>query len=66
MNTDEKWRGLLLRSAPTFTGEAEPPYGFVTGALARLRQKARSSPPPFEATLAEFAKDLEMLKGSDE
>ena len=37
MNTDEKWRGLLLRSAPTFTGEAEPPYGFVTGALARLR-----------------------------
>jgi uncharacterized membrane protein YqjE len=36
------------------------------GALARLRQKARSSPAPFEATLAEFAKDLEMLKKRDE
>ena len=36
------------------------------GALARLRQKAHSSPPPFEATLAEFAKDLEMLKRRDD
>jgi hypothetical protein len=34
---DEKWQGLLLRSTPTFTGEATPPYGFVTGTLARLR-----------------------------
>jgi hypothetical protein len=34
---DEKWQGLLLRSAPTFAGEAAPPYGFVTGTLARLR-----------------------------
>ncbi|HEX7403385.1 MAG TPA: phage holin family protein [Usitatibacter sp.] len=40
--------------------------GIGAGALARLRQKARSSPPPFEATLAEFAKDLEMLKKRDE
>jgi len=37
MNTDEKWQSLLLRSTPTFIGEAEPPYGFVTGTLARLR-----------------------------
>jgi len=38
---DEKWQGLLLRSAATFTGEAEPPYGFVTGTLARLRAEKR-------------------------
>lgn len=37
MNTDEKWQSLLLRSTPTFTGDAEPPYGVVTGTLARLR-----------------------------
>ncbi len=36
------------------------------GALLRLKEKARASPPPFEATLAEFAKDLEMLKARDE
>jgi uncharacterized membrane protein YqjE len=40
--------------------------GIGAGALARLRQKSRSSPPPFEATLAEFAKDVEMLKRRDE
>ncbi|MCE0524048.1 MAG: hypothetical protein LV480_14165 [Methylacidiphilales bacterium] len=34
---DEKWQGLLLRSAPTFAGEAALPYGFVTSTLARLR-----------------------------
>jgi uncharacterized membrane protein YqjE len=39
--------------------------GIGAGALLRLRQKARASPPPFEATLAELAKDLEMLKGRD-
>lgn len=38
---DEKWRDLLLRSTPTFAGEATPPYGFVTGALARLRAEKR-------------------------
>ena len=43
MNTreDEKWQNLLLRSTPTFTGEATPPYGFVTGTLARLRAESR-------------------------
>lgn len=40
--------------------------GIGAGALARLRQKSRASPPPFEATLAELAKDLEMMKGRDE
>jgi hypothetical protein len=34
---DEKWRSLLLRSVPTFAGEATAPYGFVTSTLARLR-----------------------------
>jgi uncharacterized membrane protein YqjE len=40
---------------------------FAVGAwaLARLREKSRAAPPPFEATLAEFAKDLEMLKERD-
>jgi hypothetical protein len=43
MNTreDEKWQGLLLRSAPTFAGEATPPYGFITGTLARLGAEKR-------------------------
>jgi uncharacterized membrane protein YqjE len=40
--------------------------GIGAWALARLKEKARTSPPPFEATLAEFAKDLEMLKRRDE
>jgi hypothetical protein len=43
MNTreDEKWQSLLLRSNPTFAGEAVPPYGFVTSALAQLRAENR-------------------------
>jgi hypothetical protein len=38
---DEKWQNLLLRSTPTFAGEGAPLYGFVTGALARLRAEKR-------------------------
>jgi hypothetical protein len=34
---DKIWKGLLARSAPTFSGESTPPYGFVTSTLARLR-----------------------------
>lgn len=43
MNTreDEKWQGLLLRSASTFAGETEPPYGVVTQTLARLGAEKR-------------------------
>lgn len=33
-------------------------------ALARLKRRVRESPPPFEASLAELAKDLEALKGA--
>ena len=40
--------------------------GIGTWALLRLKEKARTSPPPFEATLGEFARDLEMLKARDE
>ncbi len=40
--------------------------GIGAWALMRLKEKARASPPPFEATLGEFAKDLEMLKARDE
>lgn len=38
---DGKWQSLLERSTPTFAGTAEPPYGFVTGTLARLRAETR-------------------------
>ncbi len=38
MNTDEKWQQLLARSTPTFAGEATPPFGFMTGALAQVRE----------------------------
>jgi len=35
-------------------------------ALLRLREINRDSPPPFAATLDEFAKDLKLLHGRDE
>jgi len=38
---DEKWQGLISRSASTFAGEATPPYGFITGTLAQLRAEKR-------------------------
>jgi hypothetical protein len=38
MNTDEKWQQLLVRSSSTFAGEAMPPYGFITGTMAQLRE----------------------------
>ncbi len=38
MNTDEKWQQLLARSTPTFAGEATPPFGFITGAMAQIRE----------------------------
>jgi hypothetical protein len=34
---DQKWQGLLQLSAPTFAGDAEPPYGMITSTLARLK-----------------------------
>jgi uncharacterized membrane protein YqjE len=34
-------------------------------ALVRLRKKMRDSPPPFEATLGELAKDAEALRSGD-
>jgi hypothetical protein len=56
---DEKWQNLLRRSTPTFTGDATPPYGFVTATLTRLRLDAREQ-AEFErigwrALLASFA-----------
>jgi hypothetical protein len=38
---DNKWHGLLLRSASTFAGASTPPYGFVTATVARLRVETR-------------------------
>ena len=38
MNTDEKWQQLLARSTTTFAGEKTPPFGFMTGAMAQLRE----------------------------
>jgi hypothetical protein len=41
-NDPEKiWMNLLAQSAPTFAGEAPPPYGFVTSTLAALRAESR-------------------------
>ena len=38
--------------------------GIGVAAFMRMREQARSAPPPFEATLRELAADREMLKGS--
>ena len=40
--------------------------GAGVGALLRLRHRIATSPPPFEATLSELAKDVEALRGRDE
>lgn len=40
---DEKWQALLALSAPTFAGEAAPPYGFVARTLARLKAEKKES-----------------------
>jgi hypothetical protein len=41
-NEPEKtWMNLLAQSAPTFAGDATPPYGFVTNTLAALRAESR-------------------------
>jgi uncharacterized membrane protein YqjE len=40
--------------------------GIAVWAFATFREIARNAPPPFSATLAEFRKDLEMLRGTDE
>jgi uncharacterized membrane protein YqjE len=37
--------------------------GIGTWAILRFRQLVRDSPSPFSATLAEFRKDIEMLRG---
>ena len=34
--------------------------------VMRLKRLVRESPPPFEATLAEFAKDAEAMRGGNE
>jgi hypothetical protein len=41
MNEDIKWQALLAQSAPTFAGEATPPYGFMTSTLAGLTAEKR-------------------------
>lgn len=40
--------------------------GIAAGAFVRLREKLRTSPPPFEATLRELAADRELLRGRGE
>jgi uncharacterized membrane protein YqjE len=41
---------------------------FIAGGAAflALRRKSRASPPPFEATLAEFERDRDILRGLGE
>jgi len=59
MNEDQKWQKLLSHSASTFTGEATPPYGFVTATLARLKAEERNQLDAerigWRALLASFA-----------
>lgn len=38
---DHVWESLLLQSAPAFTGETVPPFGFSTRMLAGLRDQQR-------------------------
>jgi hypothetical protein len=38
---DKKWRALLAISTPTFSGDAAPPFGFVTNTLARLKAEKK-------------------------
>ena len=38
---NDKWQALLQNSAPTFQGDAAPPYGFMTSTLARLKAEKR-------------------------
>lgn len=40
--------------------------GIAAFAFVRLREKLRSSPPPFEASLGELAADRELLRGRGE
>lgn len=40
--------------------------GVSVWAFARLRAIDRDSPPPFSATLGEFANDLKLMRGGDE
>ncbi len=40
--------------------------GIAAAAFLRLREKQRTSPPPFEATLRELAADRELLRGRDD
>jgi hypothetical protein len=35
-------------------------------AAMKVKEKAHASPPPFEATLAELKRDVEMLRRGDE
>jgi hypothetical protein len=35
------WQALLAQSAPTFAGEAEPPYGLTSRMLAHARAEQR-------------------------
>jgi uncharacterized membrane protein YqjE len=39
--------------------------GIGAWAFIRFRQIVRDSPPPLSATLGEFRKDLDMIRGSD-
>jgi uncharacterized membrane protein YqjE len=40
--------------------------GVAAVAFARLREKVRASPPPFEATMRELAADRELIRGQRE
>ena len=56
---DAVWCKLLAQSRPAFSGETEPPYGFVTATTARLvaerRQREIVEKIGFRAVMASLA-----------
>jgi hypothetical protein len=38
---DSKWQALLARSKPTFAGDTDLPFGFLTSTLARIKNEKR-------------------------
>jgi hypothetical protein len=56
---DARWHALLAQAKPTFAGASEPPYGFTTRMLARLRAEEREKEVlekvGFRALFASFA-----------
>ena len=58
--------GALADFQPAAAGMTLLYLAIAAFAFLRLQARARASPPPFEATLRELAKDRDMLRGQRE